>query len=1163
MGNKKISTKILSVILAAIMILAVIPMNSAFAESITDAVIPAEELNFALMSDMHYYPSTLTGNYNDAFMFEAQASLGRNYLQSEALLESALAAYADHAKKNDLKYLVLSGDLTSNGEYEGHIQLAKRLERFEAETGIQVIAIAGNHDINKAAAETYENGKRESARNTTPEEFLEIYKNLGYDIAYHRYVPSEGKANMLSYSVRDGKYRFIVMDTAAYSYDVTKDGRDNGETRGCMTDEFFNWVLAEIADAKANGETPIGVQHHTLADHFKAEYTILRGFVLDDWQRIGEAFADAGMNFTLTGHIHQNDIAQVITDDGNVLNEICSPSTSAFPNTIREISASVNANGKVTMDIQSYDIDCVKPVEVNGYTYDTPFREQSFKITFVGDDGFAAKASDLILSLLLKYSGEFEEKGFIPALADMGLDLEGILRGYLGDGLKIGDVNIFSVDNILMFINDLYEQIYALYLEDPEATAEYLRGAIEKILSVQVSELPCTRFLEEYGVGDANKPGDLEDLVSSVLIYTYAGDDYIEDDEFFMDAVYQLENGDTIFKLFDVLLDTLVDDILQQQVLGKIELRFKSLFEEGSLGYGMISFIGLFVKALFNGDISILNIANTILNAGNALGIIEYASVWGILEHYMDEYLTEPQLRGVGQSIAGIVLAFAEDTNYKYDSDATIVYDGPVEVEATRENYRLPTAITVTLGQDASARNISWYSKWTVEGSDIEIIEKTDSPVFTGKSAVPSNLSVTSQTVATTRQYPGVDLGVIGIMNYEFEMNRHIVNVSGMEKGKTYLYRVGDASRGWWSETGSFRIEDGSTETSFIHIGDPQSQSAQQYATFATLIKKAYEMYDSDFIVDTGDNVDHGDNFNQWQWFLDGADETLMNTVLMSAAGNHEDKGSYAIDKNFVYSNVPEQDVETGIYFSFDYNNVHVAILNSNNLDSDKSLNDAQIRWLKNDMSASDADWKFVALHKAPYSNGSHYDDKDVIKIRDELSVLMPQLGIDMVFQGHDHVYLRTDAMINNEVEAVTTSTATFNGKDYNVKVQPEGTVYVISGCSGVKIYKQKDSALTDEYFPRAEVIEDVSYSVFSGVHIVDGMLYFDAYTVDVETGETENIDSFAISKDLSIKKGGNVDMSWTFSEIISVIVNDIIPVLVSFVKQIIEFFSAKPYTVA
>ena len=355
-------------------------------------------------------------------------------------------------------------------------------------------------------------------------------------------------------------------------------------------------------------------------------------------------------------------------------------------------------------------------------------------------------------------------------------------------------------------------------------------------------------------------------------------------------------------------------------------------------------------------------------------------------------------------------------------------------------------------------------------------------------------------------------------MQYEIPMTRHMLTVSGLEEGKKYAFRVGDADRDWWSDIGTFTVEDGSDATTFIHVTDPQSMSAHQYETFATVIDKAYEMYpDAGFSINTGDLVDHGDNFNQWQWLLDGSSDTLMHSAMMPVSGNHEGHGTNATVLNYLVPNAPEQNVEAGVYYSFDYNNVHVAVLNTNNLNDDDALSEDQIEWLKNDMNASDADWKFVAFHRAVYSNGSHYDDSDVVAMREQFSVLMPELDIDIVFQGHDHVYLRTDSMIENKVEKnLETSTTTYNGKDYTVKEDPQGSIYVISGCSGVKVYKQKDPSLTDKLFPRAEAIADVENSVFTGIRIVGDTLYFDAYEVDVETGETTNIDSFAIHKDLS-----------------------------------------------
>ena len=256
-----------------------------------------------------------------------------------------------------------------------------------------------------------------------------------------------------------------------------------------------------------------------------------------------------------------------------------------------------------------------------------------------------------------------------------------------------------------------------------------------------------------------------------------------------------------------------------------------------------------------------------------------------------------------------------------------------------------------------------------------------------------------------------------------------------------------------------------------------------------------------------------GSNFKLWTYFANTASDTLMSTPFMPTAGNHEamSGSEFALDNAFVLSNVPEQDTTEGVYYSFDYNNAHFAILNSNALNEDEALSDEQIEWLKGDMNGSDAEWKFVAIHKAPYSNGSHYDDDDVVAIRAQLSKLMPELDIDMVFQGHDHVYLRTDAMVNNKVVEPEEKEITFDGKTYTAKINPEGTIYTITGCAGVKYYLPKDNALTDELFPRAEAIVHCELPTFASIKIQGDTLYFDAYNVDGD--KAVRIDNFAIVK--------------------------------------------------
>lgn len=177
-------------------------------------------------------------------------------------------------------------------------------------------------------------------------------------------------------------------------------------------------------------------------------------------------------------------------------------------------------------------------------------------------------------------------------------------------------------------------------------------------------------------------------------------------------------------------------------------------------------------------------------------------------------------------------------------------------------------------------------------------------------------------------------------------------------------------------------------------------------------------------------------------------------------------------------------------------------------------------------MSSSNAQWKFVALHKAVYSQGSHYADEDVCAIRAQLKGLMNELDIDMVFQGHDHVYMRTGSLIDNRLTPYEKTYLNYKGDIYRTQVLPDGTTYVISGTSGVKTYLQNDTGKTDKYFPRGEKILSVDAPMFSSVEIVDGILYFNAYTVTDEGAVS--VDRFAIQKDTS---QGTVEENYTEPE--------------------------------
>ena len=1060
-------------------------------------------MDFVTISDMHFYP--------DSMMSDSEAwdeycdNTTKMFPQAEAMIRTSIETAM---KRNpDLKYILVPGDLTKDSEYEAHVRLAEILEEYEEKYGVNFLVTTGNHDINQAKSTTFANGKQEAARAMQADEFDDVYANLGYDLAVSRYgKDGDNKLNQLSYAAdlkdSDGNYsyRLIVIDSCKYNFEPEKAKQ---ETSGAVSDELMIWVKGLAEEALKNGKTPMVMIHHGLAAHMETEPSITFAFPLDNYMEVAEKFASWGIHYAFSGHLHTDDIASVINDDGDVLYDVETASVTSYPCTYREMTINTYKNGKSDMNFESVVFDDAVPFSFDGITYEKgTYDYESFNISFGGKYNESGKADTtafltaVVKSMISKYIVSIKESGSINEfLKTMNIDIQKILGDflspYIGDGIKVGGYNIFSVDNIMWFINDLLDQVYDLYIKDEEKLYSLLEDIIGEFLAIPVSDLPCTKYIDTLGFGDKNKPGDLGDLVLTILASWYSGNETIEDDLFVQDVIKNLKEAHLIETIFNKLVDLILHTLLEDSILSKLEIRVDKLLNDDFIGKKMGEGVNYLLSYVLKGDFTYMNLVNTVF----AMGVLPYKDIYDILDQeLMQKYLTFSQFEGIGSFVAFVVNDFTNDVNPQLKGDYGVTYSTEkVEVPVTRDNYRLPTMVSVTLSENNDEAVISWFSKSTVDG-DIEIYKADSEPKFNGKATENADFEIDLKSEEVIRSYFGIDIGIIGFLPYEFRMNRHTVTLKGLEKGATYYYRVGSEEKGWWSDTGSVRTADGSKDVTFLHMADPQSQSKVQYErAWAKVLDTAFALYpDADFIVNTGDLVDHGDNQKQWAWMFNTASDSLMNTYMMPSAGNHEAHGTNAIDNYFVLPNVPEQDKTGGVYYSFDYNNTHFAVLNSNNLNEDEGLSDDQIEWIKNDINKSDAQWKFVILHKAVYSQGSHYEDDDVCAIREQLQVLMPELGIDMVFQGHDHVYMRTGSLVNNANTPYETAYLNHNGKVYKTQVQPTGTTYVISGTCGVKTYIQNDVTLTDKYFPRGEKILSVDAPIFSAVEIKDGKIIRD-----------------------------------------------------------------------
>lgn len=292
-------------------------------------------LRIAVMSDLHYLSPDMIADTED---FEHAFNSDRKLLKESS---SVLHEMLERVRADKPDILLVSGDLTKDGEQECHAALAKQLQQLQQDIpGLKIYVINGNHDIRNYNAKNFNtpDGKAVPATRTEPEDFKQIYDFVYSDpTVIATFTPAEGnKAGGLSYVARPVEgLTVIAMDTCRYGSDNTSNGDDEHETSGAISADLEKWVIEQTAAAKARGDLVIGLEHHGLVPHFDVQPTILPMYLVNGYERIAQEYADAGMSVVFTGHMHAVDIAAMTTKAGNTFYDIETGSALTYPCPVR------------------------------------------------------------------------------------------------------------------------------------------------------------------------------------------------------------------------------------------------------------------------------------------------------------------------------------------------------------------------------------------------------------------------------------------------------------------------------------------------------------------------------------------------------------------------------------------------------------------------------------------------------------------------------------------------------------------------------------------------------------------------------------------------------------------------------------------------------------
>ena len=348
------------------------------------------------------------------------------------------------------------------------------------------------------------------------------------------------------------------------------------------------------------------------------------------------------------------------------------------------------------------------------------------------------------------------------------------------------------------------------------------------------------------------------------------------------------------------------------------------------------------------------------------------------------------------------------------------------------------------------------------------------------------------------------------------------VDLSGLEPSTKYTYTISvgeKTSKEYTYETPAF----GSDSFTFAAVGDPQlyynSLDKNVEGWTKTVNEVLSDGTDYSFLFSLGDQINEyyaadGSNLDKVETEYSGffKNENLSSIALATLVGNHDNgNNSTLYTEHFQMPGVTSygQNKEGDGDYSFTYGGVQFMVLNTSNLSIAEHKAFLEETLKKN----PDANWNVVCFHKSMYSVASHVTEGDIVQLRTGLSPIFKELGIDVVLQGHDHVYARSYIM-GGEDGMTADVQKNADGTALTDIYAPDGVQYVtLNSGSGSKFYN-----ITSEAFTYTAVQNQEKVPNYSKVSVTPETFTVTTY----RTSDQSVVDTFTLHKEKKPCDGGD-----------------------------------------
>ena len=266
------------------------------------------------------------------------------------------------------------------------------------------------------------------------------------------------------------------------------------------------------------------------------------------------------------------------------------------------------------------------------------------------------------------------------------------------------------------------------------------------------------------------------------------------------------------------------------------------------------------------------------------------------------------------------------------------------------------------------------------------------------------------------------------------------------------------------------------SDFNFAAVGD-WACTEDTEETVANIINK-----DPELILGLGDYVYPNTPADCWFDIVDPIDEKMK-----IAVGNHD---SDELSPLMLHFNLSEQ------FYSFNYQNVHFLIMSTEipfHTDSE------QFEFVSTDLSKAsenpDIDWIFVFMHKMLYSSPARISTSFQDPLRTTYHPLFDKYGVDLVIQGHFHIYERTYPLnFNSLTEDSPQVVDATSGNNYT---NPKGPVFITVGTGGAELHPlERESPYTITHHSGFGVLD---VAVLKDGSTIDAKFYANGGTIEDE----------------------------------------------------------------